>query len=35
MEQNFLKIVEPYDVVELSFVASKMQLPLDEVGMDE
>ena len=31
MEQNFLKVVEPYDVVELSFVAEKMELPLDEV----
>ena len=26
MEQNFLKVVEPYEVVELEFVASKMQL---------
>lgn len=33
MEQNFLKVVEPYDVVELSFVAEKMELPLDEVCM--
>ena len=32
MEQNFIKIVEPYDVVELSFIASKMQIPLQEVG---
>ena len=31
MEQNFIKIVEPYDVVELSFIASKMQIPLQEV----
>ena len=32
MEQNFLKVVEPYDVVELEFVAHKMQLPLEEVN---
>lgn len=31
MEQNFLKIVEPYNVVEIQFVAEKMDLPVDEV----
>lgn len=31
MEQNFLKVVEPYEVVELEFVASKMQLSREEV----
>lgn len=35
MEQNFLKVVEPYDVVELSFVAEKMELPLEEVNVQE
>ena len=32
MEQNFLKIVEPYDVVEIEYVARKMDLPKEEVG---
>ena len=31
MEQNFLKIVEPYSVVEIGFVAEKMDLPIEEV----
>ena len=31
MEQNFLKVVEPYEVVELEFGASKMQLSREEV----
>lgn len=35
MEQNFLNVVEPYDVVELSFVAEKMELPLEEVNVKE
>ena len=33
MEKNFLKIVEPYDVVEIGFVARKMELPEEEVGV--
>ena len=33
MEQNFLKIVEPYSVVEIGFVAKKMDLPVEEVEM--
>lgn len=33
MEKNFLKIVEPYDVVELDFVARKMELPQEEVDL--
>ena len=32
MEQNFLKVVEPYEVLELEFVASKMQLSREEVA---
>ncbi|KAM7458725.1 hypothetical protein BLSTO_00503 [Blastocystis sp. subtype 1] len=31
MEKNFLKIVEPYDVVEIGFVARKMELPEEEI----
>ena len=31
MEQNFLKIVEPYDVVEIEYVARKMDLPKEEI----
>ena len=33
MERNFLKIVEPFDVVEIAFVAQKMDLPQEEVGV--
>ena len=35
MEQNFLKIVEPYDVVEIQYVADRMKLPIEEVGLKE
>ena len=35
MEQNFLKIVEPYNVVEIQFVADRMKLPVEEVGLVE
>ena len=35
MEQNFLKVVEPYEVVELEFVASKMQLSREEVFLNQ
>lgn len=35
MEQNFLKIVEPYDVVEIAYVARKMELPESEAGGGE
>ena len=31
MEQNFLKVIEPYNVVEIRFVAQKMELPEGEV----
>lgn len=31
MEQNFLKVVEPYNVIEIQFVAEKMDLPVEEV----
>lgn len=31
MERNFLKIVEPFDVVEIAYVARKMDLPQEEV----
>ena len=35
MEKNFLKIVEPYDVVEIAYVAKKMELPESDVGESE
>lgn len=35
MEQNFLKIVEPYDVVEIQYVADRIKLPIEEVGVRE
>ena len=35
MEKNFLKIVEPYDVVEIAYVAKKMELPESDVGAGE
>ena len=35
MEKNFLKIVEPYDVVEIAYVAKKMELPESDVGSGE
>ena len=31
MEKNFLKIIEPYSVVEIQFIAAKMELPEVEV----
>ena len=31
MEKNFLKIIEPYSVVEIQFIAKKMELPESEV----
>ena len=34
-EKNFLKIVEPYDVVEIAYVAKKMELPESDVGAGE
>lgn len=35
MERNFLKIVEPFEVVEIAYVARKMDLPQEEVGSGE
>ena len=35
MEQNFLKIVEPYSIVEITYVAAKMELPIEEVLLRE
>ena len=34
MEKNFLKIIEPYSVVEIQFIADKMELPVAEVGSE-
>ena len=34
MEKNFLKIIEPYSVVEIQFIADKMELPVVEVGSE-